>query len=1221
MRVALLLPLVSLTAAGLLSACGSSEQACFDDRTCGTGMRCVDSTAGKAGVCAPCDAAEIPYDGVDNDCNARTRDLDLDGDGQNAKTSPFNPGMDCDDDDATTYAGADEVCSDGQDNDCDDQVDERDCADFSPPSLAFLSPADGQTISGSALLEVQVNDDVGAVELVVRANNVEVGRVPLEPTPTRTVQVNLATVSLPDGSITLRAEATDLKGRSGTALITVNVDNVTPPEITVLRPVAGGAYGGFFSVAADVTDPSGVSKVEIDVDGVLFDTITTPPFTTLVDTSSMADGAHAVVVRGFDGHGNVASRQVPLTVDNTPPAITFVTPAPGAVVAGQLAVSVTATDASALTSLTSGGFNTATPPLDYMVDTTLTPNGPLAISATAVDGVVIDDGAVVGNVGSATITVSIDNIDPTPIVTFVTPRANDGVLGPTPLTVTVTSLVGNPIAAVHFAVAGRPAGSVMASPYTVTHNFFANTGVVPVVATAVDTLGNMGSATVNVQVVNRPAFRTTPNVPVPGTLGRAGFEVGDVDGDGVIDVVVGGSELSVLTGTISPATGRWSPVAPARRVAVDALLDIRLGDVNRDGVLDVIGLGANRLRIYLNQGNGTFDAGTTYSLPQTGMTAFEVGDLDGDQDPDVVVVGGNTSGVAGYTLLLDNGLYALGQNLGGDVGATDVALGNLDGDNDLDVVVGRSGSLLLTVFRNGGTGNFGAGLDTTTPTAPETVAVGDVTGDGAPDIVVAQPGSDSVRVLQVSSVNPFSLALGPAEPVLKGPVALAIGQVAGNATADLVVGSFGGHGMQVLLSAAGSATGLVLDETYVVTQSVSHLRLVDFDQDGALDVVAAGSQEGVIAYARNLGSGKYLASITYTSPFLTGNNGLPVQLQPRAVAAGNVLGTPGPEVVVTFDGGAQNPPELVIYEFNVGPQPNLYGLALPNSITPPNGLAVGVPHPVSGYDHIAISAPVALAAANPVPTAIIYELAPPNVFPHPLLIDHPSAVAVGDVDSDGFGEAIFSVDPTGIGSDGAVVINLDATPPVYGPLLGGDGANAVTVGNFDFDLGGMQDFAVANSVTDNITVQVWTGAGGYLPTTYNAPTNLRQLTSGFVNADGYQDIVGLTTADIFVMEGDPQFGFRTPTTFPAGQAPFRVLGGDFNQDGLFDVMTLNSNSRCSVMLARPQGGFFPPLTLPVGAGPLDFTTTDVDLDGRDDVVVVQGTVPTITILHNNADGL
>ncbi len=59
-------------------------------------------------------AEEVPYDGVDQDCNGQ--DLtDVDGDGHD---SWVIGGDDCNDGDATVYAGAPELC-DGIDNDCD----------------------------------------------------------------------------------------------------------------------------------------------------------------------------------------------------------------------------------------------------------------------------------------------------------------------------------------------------------------------------------------------------------------------------------------------------------------------------------------------------------------------------------------------------------------------------------------------------------------------------------------------------------------------------------------------------------------------------------------------------------------------------------------------------------------------------------------------------------------------------------------------------------------------------------------------------------------------------------------------------------------------------------------------------------------------------------------------------------------------------------------------
>lgn len=64
-------------------------------------------------------ATEVPYDGVDNDCDPSTPDDDLDGDG-------FNQEDDCDDTNAAVNPDAAEDCTDGIDNNCDGLTDDED---------------------------------------------------------------------------------------------------------------------------------------------------------------------------------------------------------------------------------------------------------------------------------------------------------------------------------------------------------------------------------------------------------------------------------------------------------------------------------------------------------------------------------------------------------------------------------------------------------------------------------------------------------------------------------------------------------------------------------------------------------------------------------------------------------------------------------------------------------------------------------------------------------------------------------------------------------------------------------------------------------------------------------------------------------------------------------------------------------------------------------------
>jgi hypothetical protein len=280
----------------------------------------------------------------------------------------------------------------------------------------------------------------------------------------------------------------------------------------------------------------------------------------------------------------------------------------------------------------------------------------------------------------------------------------------------------------------------------------------------------------------------------PGTRdGRGYLELADVDGDGDVDVLVAvftRDEVRLLRNHGGPAT--FGPALPADTYAVGAgPLGIELGDLDGDGRLDaVVGLVEGQaVQVLRGATDGLFEPRAPLHLGFEPLDVH-VGDLDGDGHADVAV-SARFAADEGLALLAGDGTGALAlartHVVAGRAGA--LGAGDLDEDGRIDLVLGQVDPLeeQIAVLLNRGAFELDEVVLAMAPAAG-TPLVADIDADGHLDLVVlTKPGE--LLLLAGSGTGAFTSARSRpgATPGADGTLAARLADVDGDGLPELLM--------------------------------------------------------------------------------------------------------------------------------------------------------------------------------------------------------------------------------------------------------------------------------------------------------------------------------------------------------------------------------------------------------------------------------------------------
>jgi hypothetical protein len=664
----------------------------------------------------------------------------------------------------------------------------------------------------------------------------------------------------------------------------------------------------------------------------------------------------------------------------------------------------------------------------------------------------------------------------------------------------------------------------------------------------------------------------------------------DVNGDGKPDLVVSnnsGTNISIFlnngSGSFGAGTTCNVQATPGALVAVD---------LNADGIVDlaVLNPSAGTVTVLIGTATGTtcaalFPSSYAYSTgtPSSSPVAIATGDFNGDGIPDLVVANATDKTVS---ILLGNGtsILTLQTAVAYPLGTTPVSLAVADFNQDgyADVVALSNVSSSFIVLFGKANGTFSAGNPSpSTGTGASSIIAADLNGDGFPDLVVTNAIAFPTRNVGVFLFNNETGNFGSRVAYLAGaatgvkPYSVAVGYFTGQATPDLLVINNSGSSGSYSILPAAGAGTFGSATTTSFGSTPAYAAIADFNSDGHSDFAATSTSNDLLYVF--LGIGQY--------PVLTASSAHSGSFTQGQTGATYILTVTNTSTLATFG-----------------------QVSVVDSL--PAGLTATA---ISGTNWNCTLATVTCTRNDSLQASQSYS---------------PITVTV-NVASNALQTVTNSVSVSGGGENAQTVPGTDPTTVLQTTsLVLTTSVNPATVGS-SIALTATVNYANASSTTPTGTVVFYEGltpiaaqpvvAGQAVLNTTLLSAGTHVITALY-NGDA-QYLSSASGSLVQTVNNQLQNGFQTGVNYLAGTSPSSITVADFNNDGIPDLAVANAtvSNRVEFLLGNGNGTF--QAAKPFGAGgntnPAVIVAADFNGDGVMDAAVANYGSNTITVLTNN----